>query len=73
MKPLDLTTNFSLKKFVKKAFSEYFSSAIVKALNNDPARDVTTFKVDLCLSTLKPLHVKVISDAYDYFGSSKGR
>ena len=36
LKPLDLTTNGSLKKFEKKAFSEYFCSLILKKLKNDP-------------------------------------
>ena len=32
LKPLDLTTNGSLKKFEKKAFSEYSCSSILKEL-----------------------------------------
>ena len=52
LQPLDLTTNGSLKKFEKKAFSGYFCSSVLKELKNDPICDVTTIKVDLRLSTL---------------------
>ena len=54
LQPLDLTTNGSLKKFEKKAFSEYFCSSILEEPNNDPACDVNTSKVDLRLSKPKP-------------------
>ena len=60
LQPLELTTNNSLKKFEKKAFTEYFCSSILKELKNDPTCDVTTIKVDLRLSTLKPLHAEVM-------------
>ena len=50
----DLPTNGSLKKFEKKVFNEYFCSLTLKELKNDPTCYVTTIKVDLCLSTLKP-------------------
>lgn len=73
LQPLDLTTNGSLKKFENKAFSEYFCSSIMKELKNDPTCDVTTIKVDLRLSTLKPLHAGVMKNAYDYFASCKGK
>ena len=51
--PLDLTTNASLKKIDKRAFSKYFSSSIMEALKEDPTRDVTTIKVDLTTSRLE--------------------
>ena len=34
--PLDLTTNATFKKFEKRAFSEYFTSCIMKALEVEP-------------------------------------
>ena len=73
LQPLDLTTNGSLKKFEKKAFSEYFTSSIMEALKLDPDRDVTTIKVDLRLSTLKPHHAKIMTDVYRYLKSPKGQ
>ena len=73
LKPLDLTTNGSLKKFEKKAFSEYSCSSILKELRNDPTCDVTACEVDLRLSTLKPLHNEVIKNAYNYFASCRGK
>ena len=72
LQPLDLTTNGSLKKFEKKAFSGYFCSSILKELKNEPTCYVTTIKFDLRLSTLKPLHTEVIKNAYNYFASCRG-
>lgn len=59
LQPLDLTTNATFKKFEKRTFSEYFTSCIMKALEVEPDRDVTSIEVDLRLSTLKPRHAKV--------------
>ena len=64
---VDLTTNDRLKKFEKKDFIEYFCSTILRELKNDPTCDVTTIKVNLRLSTLKPFH------AYSYFASCRGK
>ena len=68
LQPLDLTTNASLKKIVKRGFSKYFSSSIMKVLKEDPTRDVTTIKVDLRLSVLKALHANVMKEAYHLKG-----
>ena len=67
LQPLDLTTNGSFKKIEKAAFSNYFTTTITKELQVDPEKDVTTIKVDLRLSTLKPLHVKVMAEIYEHF------
>ena len=66
LQPPDLTTNASFKKFEKRAFSEYSTSSIMEVLQTDPARDVTTVKVDLRLLTLKPYHARVMRDVYNY-------
>lgn len=58
LQPLDLSTNHSLNKFEKKAFSEYFCSSILKELKDDPTCDVTAITVDLGLSRLKPFQWK---------------
>ena len=34
---------------------------------------MTTIKVDLRLSTLKPLHPEFMKDAYNYFASCRGK
>ena len=60
LESLDLATNGSLKRFEKKAFGECFFSSILKELKNHPTCDVTTIKIDLRLSTLKPLHCEVM-------------
>ena len=61
LQPLDLTTNDSLKKFEKKAFSEYFCSSILKELKDYTTCDVTSITVDLGLSTLKPFQRKSLA------------
>ena len=45
----------------------------MEALTNDPDRDVTTIQVDLCFSTLKPRHAKVMTDMYQHLKSEKGK
>ena len=67
LQPLDLTKNASLKKIEKRVFSKYFSSSIMEGLKEDPTCDVTTIKVDLRLSVLKPLHANVMKEAYQFY------
>ena len=45
----------------------------MEALKEDPTRDVTTIKVELQLSVLKPLHAEVMKNAYQFFESLKGK
>ena len=40
LQPLDLTTNASVKKMEKRAFSDYFTSTITEAMLQSPQRDV---------------------------------
>ena len=37
-----------------------------------PSRDVTTIKIDLRLSTLKPLHLNTLIQIFNYFKTSDG-
>ena len=73
LQPLDLTTNASFKKYEKQAFREYFTFCIMEALKIYPDRDVTSIEVDLRLSTLKPHHIKVITNLYHHLQSHKGK
>ena len=70
---LDLTTNASVKKMEKRGFSDYFTSTITETLEKDPQRDVTTIEVDLKLSTLKPIHAKLLMSIYEFLQGEKGR
>ena len=45
----------------------------MEALKEDPTRDVTTIKVELRLSVLKPLQAEVMKKAYQFFESLKGK
>ena len=73
LQPLDLTTSDSLKKIEKRAFSKYLSSSIMEVLKKYPTRDFTTIYIDLRLSVLRPLHVKAMKKAYQFFESLKGK
>ena len=71
LQPLDLTTNGVVKKMEQREFSNYFTNCITKALLADPKRDAITIKVDLKLSTLKPIHAKTVSKVYEHLKSDK--
>ena len=71
--PLDLTTSGVVKKMAQREFSVYFTNCITEALLADPKRDVTTIKVNLKLSTLKPIHAKIVSKVYENLKSDRGK
>ena len=71
--PLDLTTNRCVRGHKRKSFSNYFTTSIAKALEDDPSRDASTIKVDFKLSSLKQLHVKSLREVYEYLKLDKGR
>ena len=64
---LDLTVNGS---FMKKKFTEWYSSSIAKQL--DEGKAVEDIDVVLKLSILKPLHAEWIKELYDYMTSEEG-
>ena len=70
LQPLDLTTNSVFKKQGRLAFSDFYTSVIMKELNDNPERDVTTIKVDTKLSTMEPLHIQTLEKIYKFFVSS---
>ena len=57
----------------QREFSDYFTNSITEALLADPNRDVTTIKVDLKLSTLKPIHVKTVSKVLEHLKNDKDK
>ena len=69
--PLDLTVNGSAKAFMKRNFTEWYSSSISKQL--DEGKAIDDIDVDLKLSILKPLHAHWIKGLYDYMTSENGR
>ena len=54
----------------KAAFRDYFTITITKELESNPEKDVKTIKVDLKLSTLKPIHAKLMNEIYKHFKQS---
>ena len=49
------------------------NTSALQALTEDLTHNVTTIKVDLLLSILKPLHANVMNEAYQFFKSLKGK
>ena len=60
LQPLDVTTNGNIRKIEKKKFCSYFASIIISEMLIDSSRDVTTIKIDVKFSTLKPLHLNTL-------------
>ena len=71
--PLDLTVNKSMKQLEQREFSEYYSKAIGSHLKSHPNGRIEDFKVDIKLSTIKPLHAKTMTKVYNFFKSSRGK
>ena len=69
--PLDLTVNGSAKSFMKRKFTEWYSTEIGVALNQGiPLDDI---EIKLQLSVLKPLHASWLVELFNYMTSEKGR
>ena len=45
----------------------------MKALQIEPDRDVASIEVDLCLSTIKPRHAKVMMELYEHLQTEAGK
>ena len=59
-----------LRRSKKKEFSNDIASIITKEMLIDSSRDVTTIKIDLKLSILKPLHLNTLIQILNYFKTS---
>jgi len=68
--PLDLTVNGAAKSFLKKKYTEWYSTEIFKSLNNGVKLE--DIEIKLQLSVLKPLQAKWIVELYDYLTAQKG-
>ena len=69
--PLDMTVNGSAKSYLKRQFTEWFSSKISDEL--DSGKELEHIEIKLHLSVLKPLHAKWLVDLYNYLTSQKGQ
>ena len=58
---------------MQRGFSEYFTNSITKKIRDSPDIDVTEIKVDTRMRIVRPLHAKIIKDAYDMFKSDRGK
>ena len=70
LQSLDLTINGSFKKMEKAAFRDHFTNMITRELEIGPEKDVTTIKIDLTLSTLKPIHAMMTTNIYQHFNKN---
>ena len=73
LRPLDLTTNASVEKMEKRAFGDHFTSTMTEVMLQNPQRDVTTIEVDLKLSTLTPMHGKLLITLNDFLRQGQGK
>ena len=67
--PLDISLNKSAKCFIADKYQDWYAEKVLQQLNRGvAAHDV---KVDVKLSTMKPLHVKWIIETYHHLKRSK--
>lgn len=69
--PLDLSVNGFAKKFMRKAFTKYYSTVVKEQLDSGKALD--DISVDLRLTVMKPLHAQWLVDMYNYFTTERGQ
>ena len=71
LQPLDLTVNGYTKKVTSRMFSEWYSSQIMKQL--DDGKELHDINIDLKLSKLKPLHAEWLVELYNQMSTAEGQ
>ena len=71
LQPLDLTVNGYAKKFTSGKFSEWYSSQIMKQL--DDGKELHDINNDLKLSKLRPLHAEWLVELYNQMSTAEGQ
>ena len=66
-----MTVNGSAKSYLKRQFTEWFSSKISDEL--DSGKELEHIEITLHLSVLKPLHAQWLVDLYNYLTLQKGQ
>ena len=61
LQPLDISVNDSLKKKLKRSFSNWYANKVHTYLKHH--RDTTGLHVDLKTSTIKPIHARWLIDS----------
>ena len=69
LQPLDLTVNGYVKKFTSRKFSEWYSSQVMKQL--DDGKELHDINIDLRLSKLKPLHAEELVELYNHMSTAE--
>ena len=70
LQPLDLTGNGYAKKFTSRKFSEWYSSQIMKQLDDSKELHIN---IDLKSSKLKPLHAEWLVELYNQISTAEGQ
>ena len=68
--PLDLMVNKHCKSYPKQLFSKWYAQQIKNQLSL--GKKVEEIKIEFCLTTLKPLHVKWLVEYYNKITSENG-
>ena len=71
LQPLDLTVNGYAKTFTSRKFSAWYSSQIMKQL--DDGKELHDINIDLKLSKLKPLHAEWLVELYNQMSTAEGQ
>ena len=68
---MGLTVNDYAKKFTSRKFSEWYSSQIIKQL--DDGKELHDISIDLKLSKLEPLHAERLVELYSQMSTAEGQ
>ena len=69
--PLDLTVNGYAKGFLKKRFTEWYSTQFLTYLDNGSSID--DIQIGLQLSKMKPIHAGWIVEFYNFITTAEGK
>ena len=69
--PLDISVNKSAKSFISDKYQEWYASEVTSQLGK--GIDPYNVKVDVNLTTLKPIHARWIIDFYKHMQTSRSK
>ena len=69
--PLDLTVNREAKRFLKCSFVDWYSSQVFNQLQE--GKSLERVQVPLKLSIIKPIHIGLLVEFYNYMTTEEGK
>ena len=69
--PLDLTVNREAKRFLKCSFVDWYSSQVSNQLQE--GKSLERVQVPLKLSIIKPIHIGLLVEFYNYMTTEEGK